>query len=169
MSSSCSTAYRRTGLLLALAGFALGARDVSIAPSVARLFVGQEKVVEGLVTAAAREGNTVRLRLGRPPGDLTVSLVLGLLSKFPPDPEHYYTGQTVRVAGTIASFRGTPEMTIREPADIAVVGDGVPAAPAASAADTQRMRRRIDSLEGQVRRLEEQLRQLRRDAGGAPP
>jgi hypothetical protein len=99
------------------------ADDASISPSVAGLFVGEEKQVEGRVTATERDGNTVRLHVGTAPQDLTVSLVIGLLSTFPPEPERYYMGKTVRVAGTIRSFRGSTEVVLHDPANIQVVGE----------------------------------------------
>jgi hypothetical protein len=112
------------------------ADDASISPSVAGLFVGEEKRVEGRVNAAERDGNTVRLHVGTPPQEVTVSLIIGLLSTFPPEPERYYVGKTVRVAGTIRSFRGSTEVVLHDPASIQVVGEGATASapPAASQA-----------------------------------
>ena len=110
--------------------------DASISPSVAGLFIGETKVVEGAVTAAERESNVVRLHLGKPPQELLVSLVIGLLNDFPPAPETYYAGKTVRVAGTLRSFRGVPEIVVHDPADIRIMGNNAPSGglPAASAA-----------------------------------
>src|SRR5512140_1639521 len=89
-------------LLLALSRLGVAAAlDTSIAPGVAGLFIDEEKIVEGPVTAAERDGNTVHLRLGTAPQSLTVSLIIGLLSNFPPEPERYYLGKSVRVVGTI--------------------------------------------------------------------
>jgi hypothetical protein len=119
-------------LLLAPAS-PLAAEEPSISPSVAGLFVGEDKSIEGRVSAAEREGNTVRLRLGAPPHDVAVSLIIGLLSNFPPEPERYYNGKTVRVTGTIRSFRGATEVVIHDPASIQVMGEaGSAAAPPAA-------------------------------------
>lgn len=156
------------GLLLVLPALAAGASpDAPISPSVAALFVDEEKIVEGTVTAAERDGNVVRLRFGTTPQALTVSLVIGLLSNFPPTPERYYLGQTVRVAGTIRSFRGTPEIVIHDPAHITVVGAAPPAAADRPVPTTPvvegaaALREQVRTLSERVRVLEEQLQELR--------
>jgi len=154
------------------------ASETTIAASVASLFVGEEKIVEDTVTSAERDGTVVRLRLGRPPQDLSVALIIGLLSAFPSDPEHYYLGKPVRVAGVIRSFRGATEMEIHDPARIQLVATtGLPvvhppaatrplsepaAAAGAAATEESSLRRQIDQLNERVRQLEERLRQLER-------
>jgi hypothetical protein len=150
------------------------ADDVSIQASVAGLFVGEQEIVDGTVVAAERDANTVRLHLGKAPGALTVSLIIPLLSNFPAQPERYYLGRDVRVSGLIRSFRGAPEMVIRDPADIQVLGavSPVPAPspviaahptrePAGDTAD-QDLRHRIDELGQLVRHLEERVQELER-------
>jgi len=144
-------------------GVAAG-RDQAIAPSVAALFVGEPHVVEGIVTGAARDGTVVRLRFGEGPQDLTVSLIIGLLSEFPPDPEHYYPGKTVRVAGRVRSFRGAPEIVVRDVADIRVVDLDRPGLATSSPAAESSLRTLVETLSQRVRHLEEQLRAL-----GGPP
>ncbi len=155
-------------LLLVLPALAAGAPpDAPISPSVAALFIDEEKIVEGTVTAAERDGNVVRLRLGATPQALTVSLVIGLLSNFPPAPERYYLGQTVRVAGTIRSFRDTPEIVIHDPAHITVLGAAQPAAaerpvptpPAGE--DAAALREQVRALTERLRELEEQVQRLK--------
>jgi hypothetical protein len=131
------------------------APDNSISPSVAGLYVGAQRVIEGTVTAAERDGATVHLHLGSKPPELTVSLIIGLLSTFPSDPEHYYTGKTIRVSGTIREFRGRPEIVIHDAGDIQVVG----AAPAVAAVpdagtEVQQLRERVHQLEQRVHELE---------------
>jgi hypothetical protein len=142
-------------LLLALSGAARAvAPDDSIAPGVAGLFVGEEKIVEGPVTAAEREANTVRLRLGTPPQSLTVSLIIGLLSSFPPEPERYYLGKTVRVVGTIQSFRGAAEMVMHDPAHIEVAGGTTTTSDAPGQTTVDALQRRVHELEEKVHQLE---------------
>ena len=173
MSSSSKHRPRRSWRLLALAltlpvlaapHSAAAARDQAIAPSVAALFVGEPHVVEGTVTDAARDGTVVRLRFGEGPQDLTVSLIIGLLSEFPPDPEHYYPGKTVRVAGRVRSFRGAPEIVVRDVADIRVVDLDRPGLATSSPAAESSLRTLVETLSQRVRHLEEQLRAL-----GGPP
>jgi len=115
------------------------------------LYVGQQMVVEGSVTAAERDGNVVRLHLGRQPSSLTVSLVIGLLSTFPPDPERSYAGQRVRVAGVIRSFRDATEIVVHDPADIQVIG--APAGPSRRDA----IEHRLEELRARVQQLERAL------------
>ncbi len=179
--SSCSHTHRvhavtpfvALSVILMVARLSLAASpDGSIAPSVAGLFLGEEKIVEGPVTSAEREANIVRLRVGKAPQDMIVSLVIGLLNTFPPVPENYYPGKTVRVTGTIRSFRGVPEIVIRDAADIQVVDSGVAAVPAAGAPaassvmaappgrEDDSVRQRLETLTERVRQLEERVRQL---------
>lgn len=167
--------------LLAVFGFcsvgAAGVADeVSIQSNLASLYVGKQKVVEGTVTAAQRDGNTVRLHLGSRPQDLTVSLIVTLMSNFPAQPERYYLGKTVRVAGTIGSFRDAPEIAVRDPADIQVVGargstpggttqDDRPGADAGAEDDA--VRQRMDTLADRLHRLEERVQRLEHSGTGS--
>ncbi len=151
------------------------AADVSVSPSVAGLFVGEEKIVEGTVIAAERETNVVHLQLGKAPQQMLVSLVMGLLNSFPAAPEDYYRGKTIRVSGVIRSFRGTPEMIIHDPADIQIVGSasaisGSPSGNTVSAGTNgdaaERagreavLQRQVEGLTDQVHRLEQRIQQL---------
>lgn len=122
--------------------------DANVAP----LYVGQEAIVEGVVTAAVRDGYVVRLSLGDGPQPLRVQLVLGMLSRFPAQPENYYLGKTVRVAGKITEFRGQAEIVVREPHNIALSSE-LPPEPVDSTAE-------VNSLNERVRELEERIRQL---------
>ena len=155
-------------LLLGLGGSArASAPDTPISTGDAALFVDQEKIVEGPVTDAERDANTVRLRLGHPPQTLTVSLIIGLLSKFPPDPERYYLGKRVRVVGTIQSFRGAIEMVIHDPANIELADAPSAASGSGTASDTS-LRDNVDALMRRVHELEEQVQQLQHPGGAAP-
>ena len=152
-------------VLIGLAGAVQASTsDASITAGVAALFVDQQKIIEGPVTDAERDANTVRLRLGHAPQTLTVSLIIGLLSKFPPDPEHYYLGKNVRVFGTIHSFRGELEVVVHDPALIEVADVARTATPGADPA----VRDSIDALQHRVRELEDQVRQLQHPGDGAP-
>src|SRR5882672_329823 len=148
----------RNVLIVGLSVLTLAATsDVSISPNVAALYVGERKLVEGSVTTAERDGATVHLHLGTKPPELVVSLIIGLLSHFPPEPDHYYAGKTVRVVGTIRSFRGRPQIVIHDPADIEVVGEAPPTpvrAAAGAATEVQQLRERVRQLEQRVRELE---------------
>lgn len=152
------------GLFLFVASARPAGADTSISASVAGLFVGQERIVEDTVTAAERDANTVRLHLGRAPQQLTVSLVLGLVNDFPPEPERYYVGKTVRVAGMIQTFRGAPEVVVRDVADIHVVDTGLapgrPPSNSLGGPDDASTQDRLHALGERVRTLEERVEQL---------
>ncbi|MFQ5666176.1 MAG: hypothetical protein ACE5I7_07060 [Candidatus Binatia bacterium] len=137
----------------------------TISANVAGRFVGRQKIVEGTVAAARREGSVVRLHLGTAPRSLTVSLVIGLLSDFPARPEQYYLHRTVRVAGMIRSFRGTPEIVVHSVANIRVVGSAPAVAPRSSdleegVGNQQSVRERLDALNDRIRLLEERMERL---------
>ncbi len=143
------------------------ASDAPISATVAGLYVGRDQVIEGRVESAERREQTVQLHLGTTDQSLTVFLVIGLLSKFPPHPEQHYLGKEIRVSGTIESFRGVPEITVNDPERIQVVDRGASAprpaaAAAAGAADNEvvRLRQQVEQLRSQAQLLEERLKQL---------
>lgn len=136
------------------------AMEAPIAVSVAPLFVGEEKVVEGVVTAVEKDVNVLTLQLGTPPHAMAVSLIIGLLTRFPANPEVYYAGKTVLVAGTIEQFRDRLEMTIRNPAHIEVVDLDARHQDPKLREEQEAMRARLKSLEERIRQLE---------AGEQPP
>lgn len=89
--------------------------------SVAGFYIGQEVTVEDQVVAARRDGNLVRLQLGKPPHTLQVTLVEGILKRFPVDADRFYPGKTIRVSGVVREFRNSWEMIVRDPANLLVV------------------------------------------------
>ena len=159
-------------LLVALVRPGLADPTETIQPSEAPQFVGRKKIVEGRVTAAQRDGNGMRLRLGDAPHDLSVALLSSWLNDFGAAPERDYLGKTVRVTGVIRSFRGAPEIVVRDPAAIQVVGaatvpavgtssdPGAAASDSGAAADDSWVRERLDALDQRVRQLEQRLQQL---------
>lgn len=150
------------------------AAQPKIAPRVAGLYVGQERVVEGKVLSTQREGNTVWLRFGTGPHDFVVTLSLGLLSDFPAQPEEAYRDKTVRVAGTIRSFRGVPEIVLRDASSITIVTPGAPSAAAAVAPEPARATAadslpaaprtsELEALRAQIEVLTRRVESLERD------
>lgn len=148
MTSSSDRLRHTACALLALAAVQAVAAEPPIDAGVAALYVGRERSVEGVVTAAERDGYVARLTLGTPPNSLRVQLLLGMLSRFPEDPETHYLGRKVRVYGRIGEFRGQTEIILREPDRIVVV-DEMPAADP-----------NVGILEDRVRELEDRLRSL---------
>lgn len=154
-------------LLLLGSTLAAAAEVETISPSVAGLYIGQEKIVEGKVTSTVREANIVKLHFGEKQPRLTVSLVIGLLSRFPPEPETYYLNRMVRVAGTIDEFRGNVEMIIDDPQAVYAL-DAPPYPGAAPAgAPPSDLQKRYDALSERVHELEQRLKQL--EPGSSSP
>jgi hypothetical protein len=140
-------------LVLGIArGAAVGAEDV-IRWDVAGQYVGEQRVVEGTVVAVRREGNVVRLAFDPQPDRFTVALIVSLFSSIPPDPERAYVGRTIRARGKIRHFHGVPEMVVRDPMRIAVVGEGT---PSAGGHDFD-VRDRVGRVERRLEHLEERL------------
>lgn len=157
MTSSSERALRRLLAALALVALPAAAAEPPVDAGVAALYVGREVTVEGDVTAATRDGYVVRLTLGTPPAHLRVQLLLGMLSRFPKDPEVFYLGRRVRVFGRVGEFRGEAEIILREPDRILVVD-----AAAGEGAE-------VDALKERVRELEERLQDLEATPPAAAP
>jgi hypothetical protein len=118
--------------------------------------VGEERLIEGAVVAIRREGHVLRLAFDGAPDSFTVALIVGLLSPLPADPEAVYVGQTVRALGKIRRFRGVPEMVIRDPTRITIVG-----AVSAAAVEAE-LRDRVEGLERRMERIERRLDELQK-------
>lgn len=97
-----------------------------IDPSVAPLYVGQTVVLEGRVERTERDGHVVRLFLGPAGQEVQVALIEGLLSRFPTKPEEYYAGRSIRVSGTVSTFRNQFLLRVNEAAEILVLEPGQP-------------------------------------------
>lgn len=159
MTSSSERARRLLLAALAVVVPALpaAAAEPPVDAGVAALYVGREVTVEGVVSAAERDGYVVRLTVGTPPAHLRVQLLLGMLSRFPKDPEVFYLGRRVRVFGRVGEFRGEAEIILREPDRILVVDAAVPEAA------------EVDALKERVRELEERLQDLEATPPAAAP
>lgn len=112
-------------LLLAVRGFA---NDI-IPASRAREFPDKLVTIEGTVTATRKDGRNTFLAFG-PAATPELSVAIApplLLSEFPPQPEKFYQGKTLRVTGRVYILRGQPEMLISAADRIEVVSDNEPA------------------------------------------
>lgn len=108
-------------LLLAARGFA----DDIIPASRAREFSDKMVTLEGTVTATRKEGRNTFLAFG-PAATPELSVAITpplLLSEFPPQPEKFYQGKTLRMTGRVYIIRGQPEMLISAADRIEVVSD----------------------------------------------
>jgi hypothetical protein len=112
-------------LLLAIHGFA----DDIIPASRAREFSDKLVTIEGTVSATRKDGRNTFLTFGPATApELSVALTPPLLlSEFPPHPEKFYQGKTLRVTGRVYLIRGQAEMLISAADRIEVVSDNEPA------------------------------------------
>lgn len=112
-------------LLLAAHGFA----DDIIPASRAREFSDQLVTLEGTVSATRKDGRNTFLTFG-PAATPELSVAITpplLLSEFPPQPEKFYQGKTLRVTGRLYLVRGQPQMLVSAADRIEVVSDNEPA------------------------------------------
>ncbi len=112
-------------LLLAARGFA----DDIIPASRAREFSDQLVTLEGTVSATRKHGRNTFLTFG-PAATPELSVAITpplLLSEFPPQPEKFYQGKTLRVTGRLYLVRGQPQMLVSAADRIEVVSDNEPA------------------------------------------
>lgn len=107
----------------------IGFADDIIPVSRAREFADKLVTVEGTVTATRQDGRNTFLSFG-PATTPELSVAIApplLLSGFPPHPEKFYQGKTLRVTGRVYILRGRPEMLISDADRIEVIGDNEPA------------------------------------------
>jgi hypothetical protein len=112
-------------LLLTARGFA----DDIIPASRAREFSDKLVTIEGTVSTTRKDGRNTFLTFG-PAATPELSVAITpplLLSEFPPQPEKFYQGKTLRVTGRVYLIRGQPEMLISAADRIEVVSDNEPA------------------------------------------
>jgi DNA/RNA endonuclease YhcR with UshA esterase domain len=114
---------KRAAIALALLCSALASAQTSISASEAKNHVGENATVCGQVAsahyAARSKGNPTFINLDKPyPNQIFTVVIWGSdRGKFG-DPESAYSGQHICVTGTISLYRGSPEVVVREPAQI---------------------------------------------------
>ena len=118
------TRWAVVSLLLLWAARGGFANDI-IPASRAREFSNKMVTIEGTVTATRKDGRNTFLAFG-PAATPELSVAIApplLLSEFPPQPEKFYQGKTLRVTGRVYILRGQPEMLISAADRIEVVSD----------------------------------------------
>lgn len=116
-------------LTLLLLSPTVGFANDIIPASRAREFSDKMITVEGTVTTTRKDGRNTFLAFG-PAATPELSIAITpplLLSEFPPHPERFYQGKTLRVTGRVYIIRGHPEMLISAADRIEVVSDNEPA------------------------------------------
>ena len=105
----------------------------------------------------------------------TVSIMAADRDKFPSDLGTRLRDRAVRVTGTIATYRGKPEMTVRDPAQMvlapapgpgSVAAQPAPAVAATADGTAEEIRRALARIEGRLESLDTRLRSLEQPAAG---
>jgi hypothetical protein len=109
------------------------ARGDTVVPwQAAGSYEGDVVTVEGDAARARLEADTVVIEFSTDdPNAFRAILLIPLITSLPRQPQRLYEGKRVRVSGTIRSWHGRPEMIVRSPDAIEVVGISTTAPPAA--------------------------------------
>ncbi len=89
----------------------------------AKNYIGKEKIVEGkIVDTYKSKSNNVFLNFELPYPNQCFSAVIfnSSLENFPPNPEKYYRGKTVRVKGVIKDYKGRAEIILENSEQIEI-------------------------------------------------
>ena len=124
-------AWRAVGVVLLVAGLSEAAAPPVVPWTDTAARVGQIVTVEGEVVRAFASGDTQVLEFADDARAFRIVLLVPLLSNAPRDPARVYGGRRVRATGRIQRFQGRPEMIVRSPDQIELVG-AEPPAPAPS-------------------------------------
>jgi hypothetical protein len=114
-------------LVLCLSTLALGQTTKTLAASEANQHIGEEATVCGLVAsahyAAGSRGGPTFLNLDKPyPAQIFTALIWRQDRPKFGSPEVVYANKHICVTGTIASYRGTAEIVVREKSQIRLQG-----------------------------------------------
>src|SRR5262245_16733458 len=115
-----------------IAALSVLARAATVVPwQSAGMFDGETVTIEGDVARAHLEADTCVLEFAPDdPKAFRVVLLIPLITDLPRQPQRLYEGKRVRVTGKIHTWKGRPEMIVRGPDVIEVVGVGAAQPPA---------------------------------------
>lgn len=83
---------------------------------------GNAVTIEGIIAATHNSGNVCFLNFDKNyKRTLTLVIFQKRFAAFPPNPERYYKGKTVRVTGIVTRHGGRPEIVLERPEQIAVI------------------------------------------------
>ena len=89
----------------------------------APLYYGQQVTIGGTIIVAEDKGNVIYLNFSRDyKRDFKVVIFPDDAAGFPGPPEEMYRGRTVRVTGEITEYRGAPQIIVRQPSQIEIIG-----------------------------------------------
>ena len=165
----------RLALTLVLAGLVVTTASAESVPeSRAADHVGKEVTIEGRVFATHASPLATVLAFSPNFAGFTATILAADRAKFPRDLEQRYRDKMVRVTGLVTAYRGKPEMTLREPSQLAELpgAGGTPApehtagpapspSPDAAAEQTRRIlaliEERLGALDSRLAGLEQSL------------
>jgi hypothetical protein len=130
-------------------------------------YVGQDVTVEGRVTAIHESPLATVLAFSQNFAGFTATILAADRDKFPRDLDARIRDHVVRVTGTVSTYRGKPEMALRDPAQLVLApppGPGsVAAAPPAPAPvgspdrSSEELRRALSRIETRLEAIEGRL------------
>lgn len=130
--------------------------------------VGEEVVLEGRVVAMHTSPLATVLAFNPNFAGFTAKILAGDRSKFPSDLEQRYRDRLVRLSGHVSDYRGKPEMTLRDPAQLVLVpapgetpvppnATTVPPSPSPTPATDEATARALVLIESRLAALESRL------------
>lgn len=99
-------------------------KSVTISACDASKYIGQEQTVTGKVVDGYKsKSNTVFLNFGGAyPNQCFVAVIFSsALANFPPNPQIFYEGKTVKIKGVIKEYKGKPEIILNDQSQIEAV------------------------------------------------
>jgi len=143
-------------------------------------YVGQDVTIEGRVTAIHESPLATVLAFSQNFAGFTATILAADRDKFPSDLAARIRDRVVRVSGTVTTYRGKPEMALRDPSQLVLApppGPGSVAAahpvpvPAATAdGSAEELRRALNRIETRLEAIEGRLTTIEQAApdGGEP-
>ena len=142
-------------------------------------YVGQDVTIEGRVTAIHESPLAAVLAFSQNFAGFTATILAADRDKFPSDLAARIRDRVVRVSGTVTTYRGKPEMALRDPSQLVLApppGPGSVAAhpapvPAATAdGSAEELRRALNRIETRLEAIEGRLTTIEQAApdGGEP-
>ncbi len=123
---------RRVSMLLAVVAMAaarVAAAGDPVPAARAVEHVGQDVTIEGRVVATHSSHLATVLAFNANFAGFTAKILAGDRSKFPTDLDQRYRDKLVRVSGQVTEYRGKPEMTLRDPVQLALAPGETPIPP----------------------------------------
>ena len=130
-------------------------------------YVGQDVTVEGRVTAIHESPLATVLAFSQNFAGFTATILAADRDKFPRDLDARIRDHVVRVSGTVTTYRGKPEMALRDPGQLVLApppGPGsvaaappAPAPVASSDRSSEELRRALSRIETRLEAIENRL------------